>query len=187
MRTPRTSTDATELSNPSDRAIVLDGIKFQAEYFEDPAQVQQGLSCDPAPTELNFMLRVWEAIILIPTLQGGTNIPAYLPNLTNPVFQGGDAADRVLWKRITYVPIFAFNSITLEQQLEGTMRDTAAGPQVVKSRCRIDDRHALYFVRNFVHDVAIINTPAQPCNFSEQCIIPLLHDSWFKLFYHMSK
>lgn len=188
MQTPRSASDTTEVSNPSDRAVVVDGIKFQLEYSEDPGEVQSTVGADPNPLALNFMLSVWEAIVLLPLAQGTSRVPSYLPILTSTNFQAGDLADRVLWKRISMVPIFSVNLVTPLQQLEHTIRDMGHGPIAVKARCRIDDRHGLFYVRNFVHDVVIAGVPDQPCDLSGVVnVIPVFTDGWFKIFYHTSK
>lgn len=185
MATPRSTVDTTEISNPSDRAVVVDGIKFQVEYHEDPNEVISNIACDPQASLLNFNLRIWEAIMLLPLAQGTTNAPLYLPILSSNILQGGDVADRVLWKRISMLPIFALSGATSPlQQLEHTIRDMGHGPIQVKTKCRIDDRHALFYVRNYVHDLFGLGT-ATDCN--GICVIPVIDECWFKIFYHTRK
>lgn len=195
MHMPRGLGDTTELTSGSDRFIVLDGISFQSEHFSDPGTWLGGsdVNENPSPFNLVFFLTIWEAIMILPFAQG-IQAPAYLPNLTDASAGGqqADLADRVLWKRITLLPMWGLNVPFGNQfpQLTATMRDTAAGPQRVKSRARLDDRHGLYYVRNFVHDIFF------PSSFvRENCgtvaphngIIPVINDSWFKVFYHSRK
>jgi len=189
MRTPRSTTDTTEVSNPSDKFIVVDGIKFQQEYWNDPNETLDAPGADPPPTTVSFVLTIWEAIMVLPFAQGSL-VPAYVPLLTNPVFQGGDSADRVLWKRITHNPIWAtpvFGGVNLPQ-LQFTDRDTAHGPQVVKARVRLDDRHGLYMVRNFTHNVVTqVNGESPACFFPGASTVAIHDNSWWKIFYHTRK
>lgn len=188
MRTPRLAgSDTTEVTNPTDKFITLDGIKFQMEYSFDPSESDGIFACDPQANNVEMNLRVWEAIVLVPLAEGTAAVPAYVPLLTNASFQSGDLADRVLWKRISYVPIFAFNPTSPLQQLEFTIRDMGHGPVVVKSKVKIDDRHTLLYVRNYVHDIVLGNITGPGCtkdNDNNPCVVPVQHDGWFKLFYH---
>lgn len=169
---------------PSAKGVSVAGIKFSSSYFIDPAAVDDnGSQCDPLPQDLAFVLTIWEAIVVLPTQQGfaqggAAPPPAYLPIFPNPTFQGGDFADRVLWKRQLHLPYWGLNvgngifpQLITSQQLAG--QDV---PVVVKSRVFLDDKHGLYYVRNFVHDIALGPGP-QPCN------IPVFEDAWFKLWY----
>lgn len=187
--------DATEIGSGSDKYVTVDAIKFQSEYLHDPASTLAGsqVNENPRAYDLEFILTIWEAIMVLPFGQATQSL-AYLPNLTGGAFgQDRDLADRVLWKRLSYVPIWGLNvpAGNTFPQLEFTARDTAAGPQVVKSRARLDDKHGLYYVRNFVHDVFFTNDPfpADLCGASQPVfgVIPLLNDSWFKIFYHTRK
>jgi len=208
MRTPRQpGGDTTELSTPADKAIVFDGMKFESSYTHDPAETID-CSCpnpaNPSASKLIFNLTIHEALMLLPVGQGSTIAPAYLPNIVQGIFQSGDTADRMLWKRNTHMRIFGLNGSPCSACpfLEITDIMTNAGPVAVKSRCRIDDRHALYFVRNFVHDIFLPFPAAQPCGFidCDQCNgagcdntlalcgdIPILHDFTARIFYHTRK
>lgn len=181
--------DTTEVASPSDRFLTVKGIKFQAEYLHDPTKTQ-GDEPDPQPASIQFLLTIREAIMILPTLQGPSIAPAYLPNLSNMVFQGGDSADRVLWKRISILPIWGAALGGFAVQLEATHRDVGHGPVVVKSRARLDDRHGLYFVRNWTHDV--VTGPGDPtsCALNQATnpgVIPMEMDAWFKIFYSTRK
>lgn len=203
MRTPRNVADTTELTIPANRAIVLDGIKFQSEYLHDPSETR---SCppptgQPSAASLIFVLTIWEAIMLLPLGQGSTAAPAYLPNIAGGVFQDGDTADRVLWKRLNHLRIFGLEGSPCSACpfLEITDIMSQAGPQQVKTRCRIDDRHGLFYVRNYVHDIFLGFPPDTLCGTTDcdacgnatpadqaRCgSIPILNDAFFKLFYHV--
>lgn len=191
MSLPRSSIDTTEVTSGSDKAIVLDGIRFQAEYTHDPSESLSCPSCDPPSTSVAFNLRVWEAVVVLPLNPGSANVPAYLPTLTSSVEQSRDIADRVLWKRISIMPIWGLGVTTIPQ-LETTIRDVGHGPVAVKSKVRLDDRHGLFFVRNFVHDVVTGNpngsSTCSPIDCDEnRCSVPIQHDMWFKIFYHVRK
>lgn len=201
MATPRNTADPTEVTNPSSKAIVFDGMKFQSEFFHDPLTTQGcsgGGPSVPIATNLAFILTIWEAVVLLPLLQGSTVAPAYLPNLVQGIFQEGDTADRVLWKRVQHLFIegtTAVPAINLLINPDSTLRYQGSGPVVVKSKCRIDDRHALYYVRNFVHDIFFGFQPVNPC-VSADCdaclvdpascgLLPVTNDFYAKIFYHV--
>jgi len=187
MATQASATDTTHVSNPSDRFVVVKGIKFQSEYTHDPSETGSCPQCDPAATSLIFHLTIWEAIVVVPCAEGANNIPAYVPNLTGGINQQGDMADRVLWKRITQLPIFGgFNP----PQLTATERNTAAGPVVVKSKVRLDDRHMLLFVRNYTHNLFIGPSGSFDCTadcVTNPCVIPVRSQFWAKVFYGTRK
>jgi len=190
MATQASATDTTHVSNPSDRFVVVKGIKFQSEYTHDPAETQGFPACDPNPLQLVFHLTIWEAIVVVPCAEGANNIPAYVPNLTGGINQQGDMADRVLWKRITQLPIFGLSATASIPQLTATERNTAAGPVVVKSRVRLDDRHMLLFVRNYTHNIATGLAGNFDCVAEvnqNPCVIPVRDLSWFKVFYQTRK
>jgi len=189
MATQASATDTTHVSNPSDRFVVVKGIKFQSEYTHDPAETLSFPACDPAATSLIFHLTIWEAIVVVPCAEGANNIPAYVPNLTGGINQQGDMADRVLWKRITQLPIFGLSTV-LYPQLSSTERNSGAGPVVVKSKVRLDDRHMLLFVRNYTHNLFGLGQGNFDCSADEQtnpCVIPVRDLSWFKVFYQTRK
>lgn len=202
MASTRNGGDLTEVTNPSAKFIVFDGMKFQSEYFHDPLTTQD--CSNPAPlnpnaSQLAFILTIWEAIMLLPTAQGSNVSPAYLPNIAGGVLQTGDSADRVLWKRVSHLNVVGFKAfpLVINSNPDSTLRYQGSGPVVVKTRCRIDDRHCLYYVRNFVHDIFLNGMAPGPCgvldcdncnsdNTSPGCgSIPLSNDFYSKIFYHV--
>jgi len=190
MRTPRATTDVTEVTSGSDKAIILDGIKFQYDHLSDPATWQGG--SDPSITEFAFILSIWEGLVLLPLTPGSAAIPAYIPLLPNAVTQSGDLADRVLWKRIRHLKLWGLQSASVPQMVSTDTLDSHEPAVRVKTKCRIDDRHALFYVRNFVHDVADFGTTADftSCTFNpvtNQIVLPIFSDGWFKIFFHTTK
>lgn len=203
MRTPRNSADSTELSTPANKFIIFDGMKFQSEYHHDPQETQGCFGLPPGgppvATTLAFILTIWEAVMILPLGQGSTAAPAYLPNIARGIFQEGDTADRVLWKRLSHLFVqgVASNpSISLLVNPDSTLRYQGSGPAVVKTRARLDDRHGLYYVRNFVHDIFFGFPPLASCNtvdcdacgllLGSSCgMIPIVHDFYAKMFYHV--
>jgi len=211
MSTPRNPvSDPTELTTPANKAITLKGMKFQSLHHHDPQETQDCFNPppinNPGSTQMAFILTIWEAIMLLPLVQGSTSVPAYLPNLTGGSLQLGDLADRVLWKRLSHLYVQGTRSlasfgVAFVLNPDSTARYNTENPVVVKTKCRIDDRHALFFVRSFVHDVFLDFTPDNsplPCpaidcdacgsnNDSPSCgNIPILQDLWAKLFYSVS-
>lgn len=206
MATQRNPTlvDTTELTSGSDKFIVFDGMKFQDDWLFDNSLVAD---CNlPNPTNPNAssvqtILTIWEALLVLPFVQGSNTVPAYLPNLLTGSLQQGDVADRVLWKRMTNLRLFGRNALPGTQIAwmdESTDRE-GHGPVVVKSRARLDDRHGLYLVRNFVHDVFwpfsangdCVGVPdCDNCDNNEvrECgIIPVFNNFYAKIFYHARK
>jgi len=187
MHTPRNAlSDATEVTSGSDRYVTVAGVKFQAELSHDPATTLAFPACDPSPLSLAFLLRVWEALVVLPFAQG-TQIPAYLPDFTSGINQSGDLADRVLWKRISILPIWGLNTTNPVPQLETTIRDEGHGPVVVKTKVRLDERHGLYYVQCYSHDVFGLGSVIDSCIANETtnpCVIPIKTDAWFKTFVH---
>jgi len=172
--------------------------------LHDPAKTQ---SCFlPTPTfpnadQLVFILSIWEALMVLPYVQGSNITPAYLPNLTSGSLQQGDLADRVLWKRITQMRIFGIRAAVGPLPfLEITDFFTGHGPVAVKSRVKLDDRHGLYLVRNFVHDIFLPFSAGGPCATDFDCdncgsnndqpscgVIPIENNFYAKMFYHSRK
>lgn len=187
MHTPRNPiADATEVTSGADRFITVAGIKFQAEHSHDPSETQGFAACDPSPFTIAFLLRIWEAIVVLPLLQGSF-LPIYLPDFTQPLTQGGDLADRVLWKRLSVLPIWGLTSTNSVPQLESTIRDEGHGPVVVKSKVRLDDRHGLFYVRNYVHNIfglPPVNASCTVDQVTNPCVIPVTTDMWFKTYVH---
>jgi len=144
-------TMATGTSDPSSsggligtKSHTILGMKFSAEYSFDPAIVTN-------EDAFAFVLTIWEALVILPLAVGSKTLPAYLPTLTLPQ-QTADVADRVLWKRITHMPMWSLASTGFIPQLQSTIRDTDHGAQTVKVRARIDDKHGLFYARTVVHD-----------------------------------
>jgi len=161
------------------KAIRIEGIKFSSEYLYDPGNDIGDPSCDGfQPLQAAFVLTIWEALVVLPLTQGSKTLPFYLPTFTTSV-QNFDVADRVLWKRITQMPLWGLNTTGGIPQLMHTVRDAGHGPIAVKTRCRIDDRHGLFYARQFVHDQFI------PENTLCQKLIQW--DTWYKVFYRVSR
>jgi len=190
MNTTRSPADLTEVSNPSDRFVVVKGIKFQYEMTLDPLEVLRPQTCDPCPDFTAMIIAIWEAIVVLPCAQGSSSVPLYLPTLTSANLQGGDLADRVLWKRISFLPFWGTNSSpgAAFPQFTGTYRDEGHGPVVVKSKVRLDDRHCLFYVRNFVHNVVVGSPVIDPCDTGPVLgVVPIRAHGWFKTFYGTRK
>lgn len=162
-----------------EKSKVVVGVKFEAVHWSDPNTWFGSAGCDPSPLQLAFMLRIREALVVLPLAAGSKTLPAYLPNFTDLAgSQSFDSADRVLWKRITTLPLWGINA-GLGYQLTASMRDTNAGPQVVKAKVRLGEHQGLFYVRNFVHDVADL-TP------NVNCTIPVVLDFWAKVYFRTS-
>jgi len=205
MATPRGFGDTTEISNPSSKAVVFDGMKFQSLWFHDPSTTvdcSQSFPDNPNATAMAFILTIWEAIMVLPLAQNLTNVPSYLPVLTSATSQAGDTADRVLWKRLSHLFVQGVNSspVLFTANPDSTARYNTESPVHVKARCRIDDRHGLFYVRNMVHDVFLPFAPKNPCGQvdCDSCLgsgagntngfcgeIPIVNDFWSKIFYHV--
>lgn len=207
MATQRAPTlaDTTELTSGSDKFIVFDGMKFQDDWFFDNSLV---VDCNcpnpsfPNASAVQTVLSIWEALMVLPFVQGSNTVPAYLPVLTSGTLQLGDLADRVLWKRITNLRIFGRNSLPGSQisWIDVSNDQQGHGPVRVKARAKLDDRHGLYLVRNFVHDVFWPFQPTGQCNLTDcdSCSpcdnstrncgdIPIFNEFYAKLFYHSRK
>jgi len=209
MATQRNPTlvDTTELTSGADKFIVFDGMKFQDDWRFDNSLIRSCFCPNPDfpdPSAVQTTLSIWEALMVLPFVQGSNTVPAYLPNLLSGSLQQGDVADRVLWKRITKLRLIGptaggQNIVWMDESTDRT----GHGPVVVKSKARLDDRHGLFLVRNFVHDVfwpfSAIGG-AVPCGSDFDCdacnnagcdnsvrdcgVIPVFNDFWAKLFYH---
>lgn len=191
MSTVRSVTDNTEISNPADRFVIVKGIKFTSLHSIDPDEVLAFPDVDPNPNNVAMMIRIWEALVVVPLEQGTTNVPAYLPILSNSNFQSGDLADRVIWKRLSILPFWGVNVANVPQLVDSSRFQPDGGAQVVKSRVRLDDRHGLFYVRNFVHDMVIVDTTSNssclPDPVTNEAVIPMQHDGWWKIFYSTRK
>lgn len=208
MATQRNPTlvDTTELTSGSDKFIVFDGMKFQDDWRFDNSLIRDCFCPNPTfpnASKVQTTLSIWEALLVLPFVQGSNTVPAYLPNLLTGSLQQGDVADRVLWKRITKLRLFGASALpgtSIAWMDESTDR-MGHGPVVVKSKVKLDDRHGLYLVRNFVHDVfwpfsakgvgcgTFDCDDCTPCdNSNPNCgVIPIFNDFWAKLFYHARK
>lgn len=204
MATQRNPTlaDTTELTSGSDKFIVFDGMKFQDEWYFDNSLIQ---SCATAPgpvaRSMQTILSIWEALVILPFVQGSSTVPAYTVNLTSGSLQQGDVADRVLWKRVSHLRIFGPDALpgTTIAWMDHTGDHQGHGPVAVKTRARLDDRHGLFLVRNFVHDVFFGFSPSQPCGALFDCdsclggtqpacgVVPVFNDFYSKIFYHARK
>lgn len=205
MSIAKSASDTTEITSPSDRFIVFDGMKFQSEYFHDPLKTVDCSNANPTvnpnASALDFILSIWEALVVLPLAQGSSIAPAYLPNFPSGIFQQGDVADRLLWKRLSWLHVQGIKSqpFLISSNPDGTFRSEQSGPVVVKARVRLDDRHALFYVRQFVHDI-FLNGQA-PCDQCTSCVdcdacdsdntnvqncgaIPIETDFWATMFYH---
>ena len=193
--------DTTELTSGADKAIVFDGMKFQSEWFFDNSLIRDCFCANPtfaSPSKVQTVLTIWEAIVVLPFVQGSNTVPAYLPNLTGGSLQIGDLADRVLWKRLTNLRLIGTqaggqNIVWIDE----TSDRQGHGPVAVKTRARLDDRHGLFLVRQFVHDVFwpfaangdcsdFDCDNCSPCNNQvRSCgVIPVFNPFWAKMFYH---
>lgn len=136
------------------KRLLFGGLKFDATYTIDPTDLVGG---DPNQFPLvTGFIHLWEAIVLVPTAPGTHFAPAYVPIITNAASQGGDVADRVLWKRLSTIPYWG-TTIQPGVQLTAPVRDTNYHEVAVKTKCIVDDRHALYYVRSFVHPWAALS------------------------------
>jgi len=170
---------------PSARGVSLRGIKFQSKFFFDPATVINDASCDPDPNGVAFVTTIWEALAVLPLAEGfqqggAAPVPAYLPNFSDPNSQADDLADRLLWKRIMHIPFWGLNvgnGIFPQLIQSGPSEPAADAPIVVKSRAFLDDKHAVFLIREYVHDIAFGPPVAGVCE------IPLFRDAWFKYWY----
>jgi len=174
--------DTTAGAVVGQKANVMRGMKFTAEHMTDPGEWIDQDGCDlftPCPSLVAFLLTIWEAIVVLPLALGTKTVPAYLPDLTVPSFQGFDLADRVLWKRVTHMPMWGLQTTNFVPQLQTTVRDSDHGNQVVKASVRIDDRHGLFYVRNFMHNLVISGSPVLNS-------IPIQMDFWAKIYYNTS-
>lgn len=126
------------------------GMHFQSEYSFNPS-AGFGATWIGATD----VFQIYEAICVLPFAQGSFAAPAYLPNFTNAFggFQTGDEGDRILWKRINQLPYWGV-AIIGTSQLEATMRDVGHGPQQIKAKARLDERHGVFHVANIIHGVA---------------------------------
>lgn len=170
--------DTTASSVVGQKANVMRGMKFTAEHLTDPGTWLDADGCDlgdPCPSLAAFLLTIWEGIVVLPLAQGTKTVPAYIPDFT-AAFQGQDLADRVLWKRVTHMPMWGLQTTSFVPQLQTSVRDTDHGNQVVKASVRIDDRHGLFYARSFVHDLVVVGPGIVNS-------IPVQLDFWAKIYY----
>jgi len=174
--------DPFPLIPPSGRGVSVAGIKFESSYFIDPSTATDAQAqCDPSPFDLAFFVTIWEAIVVLPLQQGifqggAAPPPTYLPIFPNPVDQGNDFADRVLWKRQLTLPYWGLNVSGGFPQLTSSQIFWKDQSVTVKSKVFLDDKHGLFYVRNFVHDIALGGPFVD-------CTIPVFADAWVKMWY----
>jgi len=180
MTIPFTAAPERYPSTLATRKMIFGGMKFQSDWWVNP----QEWSGDGCPgfggglANVNWVQKIWEAIVVLPLQQGSTFAPDYLPVLACASQQSGDLADRVLWKRVTMLPCWGFDIVQVLPQLEINQRNTEAGPQVVKVRAAVDDRHGIFMVRQFVNDIVWQND----CGLGD-CTVPLHNELYGKLYY----
>lgn len=178
MTIPFTAAPERYPSTLATRKMRFGGMKFQSDWQTNPQEWFQGENCNTNISALAFVLKIWEAIVVLPLAEGSTFAPAYIPELACAAKQAIDQADRVLWKRITMLPMWGFGILEVLPQLEHNQRNTEAGQQVVKVRADVDDRHGIFMVRQFVHDIA------EFANGNDiDCFIPVVNEMWGSLFY----
>lgn len=190
------TSDTTEIAAPSDRHVIVDAIKFQSEHSTDPATWLGSTAFEVSVNNLAFFQFLWEMVVVLPKTFGATQIPAYLIDPTGPA-QSGDIAERVLWKRLSIMPMWGLTVSNGFPQFQTTVRDQGHGPVAVKSKVKLDDRHALYYLRAFHNDLFGLPDCTQygihDCTFRPDTdpfpnqVIPLLWDANFKIFYHTTK
>lgn len=170
---PTGPTDPTTAgATVGEKAKVFQGMKFESQWLLDPGTWIDAVECVQCPSNVATFLSIWEMLVVLPLQQGSKTLPAYLPAFPTSN-QSFDVADRVLWKRITQLPIWGLQVSSGFPQLTANIRDTNGGQQVVKAKCRIDDRHGLFFCWAIVHDLA---DPLEGT-------IPVVHDFWAKMYY----
>lgn len=131
-----------------EKGIVFGGCHFQLEHSINPRNQPEGLQ------NHEEFIEIFEALVVLPYAQGTPGVPVYLPFFTNGFFQTRQAADRVLWKRITIMPYWGTNTLGGTSQLQTTIRDVGHGPIQVKAKARLDDRHGLFYCANYVSGVS---------------------------------
>lgn len=140
------------------------GAHFQIEWSINPAlwSFQSSTAVD--------IIELYEAVCILPLLEGSITSPAVLPRFTNTAagFQVGDAGCRVLWKRINIMPFWG-SAVIPSIQLQSTMRDEGHGPQIIRAKARMSEREGLFHVFNVVHGQS---DPALPG--------PVVLDGWFR-------
>jgi len=166
-------------STMATRKMIFGGMKFESHWWVNP-QDWTGDGC-PSFANFNFVVKIWEAIVILPLQQGSTFAPAYLPDLACAVDQASDLADRVLWKRVSMLPVWGFDIVQILPQLETSKRDQDGGQQLVKVRAAVDDRHGIFLVRQIVHDL-VLTSAQDPCGLFD-CSMPLHNEFWGSLFY----
>lgn len=180
MTIPFTAAPERYPSTLATRKMIEGGFKFESHWLFNPDDIVQGELCTVALNNLRFFLTIWEAIVILPLAEGSTFAPAYLPVLACASQQGLDLADRVLWKRMTVLPCWGLTATGGFTQLQANIRDTNGGPQVVKVRAAVDDRHGIFMVRQFVHDVFFGDQPIG------ECFMDVANDLWMTMFYRAS-
>ena len=141
------------------------GAHFQVEWSINPATftIATGSGTD--------IMQLFEAVCVLPLLEGSFTSPAVLPRFTNTAagFQVGDAGCRVLWKRVNTMP---FWGAILQPgiQLQSTMRDEGHGPVQIRTKARLTEREGIFHVFNIIHGFA-----------SETSIGSIVLDAWWRV------
>lgn len=150
--TPFSAAPERYLTDGLTKNIILGGTKFASEHH----LINTITFGDPGPENTATAVTIWEALVVLPLAQGaGIFAPLYVPNLATPVEQGFDYADRLLWKRVSYLNFIGLNLTGGGVVFSNTVQSNDHGNQVVKSRLRLDERHGLFYVRTFVHDLVL--------------------------------
>lgn len=124
------------------KGVVFGGAHFQLEYALNNAT---NFTISAASTGIE----IFEAVVVLPYAQGAPGVPAYLPALTAVALQGADLADRVLWKRISFLNMISLDSVGV--QIDRTEEAQGHGPVVIRSKCSLDERHGIFYVANFTN------------------------------------
>lgn len=169
-------------STMATRKMLFGGMKFESLWSLNSANFFDSEDCGQPLAALAFQMTIFEAIVVLPLQQSSFVAPAYIPVLASTAQQSEDLGDRLLWKRLTILRAIG-TGFTITPTLDESRYDTAGGQQVVKVRAAVDDRHGIFMVRQFVHDIVFGTDP--PCNNGSLggCIIPLINDLWGTMFY----
>lgn len=185
MTIPFQATPQRFPSTMATRRMIFGGMKFESHYSTDPGTWSDSEDCSFPPLIAQFVLAIWEAIVVLPLAQGSTFTPDYLPLIASQAMQGADLGDRLLWKRVMHLPMWGSQtSLGSQVQLEFTDRNSNDDLVVVKARAAVDDRHGVFYVRQFVHNLVVGSDPPcnQPGNIGS-CNIPVVNDFYGTMFY----
>jgi len=154
------------------RAVLFAGCHGQLEYA---AQVFPGDTALPC----RDVFTMHSALVVLPLAEGAKSVPAYIPNIAISRSQLSvnsntqmDTDERMLWYRFDNMwwlnpdpdacdngdqPPFTQDIVL--QTLHLTANTFKQNPTQfqVKARARIDERHGLFLVRNFVCGIGVVN------------------------------